>query len=72
MGIEGLWYGTAAGYTVMVALLLVYCHRIDWQMQAQLAVARSVTTNDDKEVQAAENVEEEEAKEDAPLIAQPS
>ena len=40
-GIEGLWYGTALGYVVMVGWLFLYCRGIDWQEQARLAVARS-------------------------------
>ena len=55
----------------MVAWLLVYCSRIDWQLQAELAVARSGSLgtkaeNSHREPQVNENAEGE----DAPLIAQ--
>ena len=66
LGIEGLWYGTAAGYFVMVTWLLVYCSRIDWQLQAQLAVARSANrgaaTTESQETKNADG-------EEAPLMA---
>lgn len=40
-GIVGLWFGVSAGYVVMIAALLVYMLRVDWPLQARLAVARA-------------------------------
>ena len=41
MGVVGLWLGIDVGYVSMVAMLLAYTLRIDWEEQARLAVARS-------------------------------
>ena len=60
LGIEGLWYGTALGYVVMVVWLLIYCMRIDWQEQAKLAVARSASGSGDASGAKGESVYEEE------------
>jgi MATE family multidrug resistance protein len=70
LGIEGLWYGTALGYVVMVVWLLVYCMGIDWREQARLAVARSGSSGDsDAKPGVGHEEGEDDGNEAAPLIA---
>ena len=40
-GILKLWLDISVGYVAMVAMLAVYMWRLDWPLQAQLAVVRA-------------------------------